>query len=90
MMSGQITILGLLGACMLSTAAAAQTAPIDLTQDGPWIDLPPGVVIDTGPPSLDQIVAMADLDGDPSVQTPEEAAMILLLMQVLGTQPVTD
>ena len=69
------------------SAHAQPAVPAVPMEGGPWIDLPEGAVLNTAPPSIADIHAMADLDGDPSVTTEEEARMIEVLMQVLGTDP---
>ncbi|MEJ6398808.1 hypothetical protein [Yoonia sp. 208BN28-4] len=74
----------------LATAATSETLAQALQQDGPWIDLPEGVVIQTSAPTYADIVALADLDGDPSVMTADEERMIALLAQVMLGTPVAQ
>ncbi|MFZ3583878.1 hypothetical protein ACOI1H_17135 [Loktanella sp. DJP18] len=57
--------------------------------DDHWIDAPQDVAFGSGPTPHDDIVAMADLDGNPDVVTDEERRMIALLTQVLGATPIT-
>ncbi len=57
--------------------------------DGPWIDMPDDMTISMTPPSYDDIVAMANLDDDPSVVSDKEREMIAVLMQVLGATPIS-
>jgi hypothetical protein len=71
-------------------AFADQPLGIVLQSDGPWIDLPEGVVINAAAPTLADIRLMADLDGDPSITTPKEAQMIAILSDVLLGQPITQ
>ncbi len=75
---------------MISTAGFAETLGHALQKDGPWIDLPEGVIINASAPTYDDILMMADLDGDPAITTAEEAQMIALLSQVLLGSPVTQ
>jgi hypothetical protein len=76
-------------ALFISNAALAdQPLGIVLQSDGPWIDLPEGTVITDAAPQYEDILAMADLDGDPSITTPQEARMIALLSDVLMGQPI--
>ena len=80
-------------ACLSSThAGAADDVTLDaiLQQDGPYIDIPAGYVVPSGPPSLEDIVKMADLDGDPATMTEQEAEMFTVLVQVLIGTPVTQ
>mgnify|MGYP000156212366 CR=1 FL=1 len=76
-------------AILMTTPIAAAPLGIILQSDGPWIDLPQGVNINTAAPSLTDIVQMADLDGDPMVTTQKEAQMIALLSSVLLGHPVS-
>ena len=50
-------------------------------EDGPWIAIPAD--FNPGPLTAADILAMADLDGDLTVITEEEARMIAVLTQVL-------
>ena len=58
--------------------------------DEPWSVLPADADLEAlmAPLTYDDILMMADLDGDPSIITDEEARMIALLEQVLLTGPV--
>ena len=58
-------------------------------EDGPWVEVPEGTAYDPAPTTYDDIVAMANLDGDPSVITADEREMIALLTQVLGAVPIS-
>lgn len=75
---------------LVCAPACADTLAHALQQDGPWIDLPDGVVVRTTAPTYDDIVAMADLDGNPDVITEDEQRMILLLSEVLMASPITQ
>ncbi len=67
-------------------ALNAQSVPTD---DGPWITVTQGMVWSAAGYTMDDIVAMANLDGDPLVVTADEQAMIDLLAQVLGASPIS-
>ena len=69
--------------CLLSAE------PLDGT-NSPWITTGDDMVWDAVGYEMTDIIAMADLDGDPSVITPDEQAMIDLLSQVLGAAPILD
>jgi hypothetical protein len=77
---------------LLASPVAAEIVPMDFSpmEDGPWIELPEGAAFNTAPPTYDDIIAMSDLDGDPSVTTAKEHEMIALLSQVLGASPITN
>lgn len=81
---------------VISSLGAASIAADDvdlaalLQQDGPYIDIPAGYEVPTGPPSLEDIVRLADLDGDPSNMTATETEMISVLLQVLIGVPITQ
>ncbi|WP_133065006.1 hypothetical protein [Flavimaricola marinus] len=77
-------------ALIASPALSAGSDPLPLGIDGPWIAIPAATDVNIGPLSDDAIAALADLDGDPSITTDQEAAMIALLMQVLGSNPRRD
>ena len=62
-------------------------APMD---DGPWVDAPEDAAYVAAPTTYDDIIAMADLDGNPAVISDEEREMIALLSQVLGASPITN
>ena len=55
--------------------------------DGPWIDASDIV---TTPMTMADVIALADLDGDPEVISDEEHKMIALLAQMLGTSPMQN
>ena len=76
---------------LLASPAVAEVVPMDYApmEDGPWVEMPEGAAYDPAPTTYDDIVAMADLDGDPSVITEEEREMIALLTQVLGATPIS-
>ncbi len=40
--------------------------------------------------TIDDVIALADLDGDPQTITADEKDMIALLTQILGAQPVRN
>ena len=82
--------LSTLALCLVPLVAGAQTTPQAAMDDGPWIDLPAGYTVDTSPPTAADIHAMADLDGDPSVLTEDEARMIAVLSQILLGSPLVD
>ncbi len=77
---------------LLATPAVAEVVPMSHMpmDEGPWIDVPEGVTYDTAPPSYDDIVAMANLDGDPTIISDKEREMIAVLSQVLGSSPITN
>ena len=77
-----------LAALILAAPATAEPLGRILQSDGPYIDLPEGVIINAAAPSLADIRVMADLDGDPSVTTREEERMIALLSAVLLSAPI--
>lgn len=81
-------ILGVSGA----TGVAADDVDLAaiLQQDGPYIDIPAGYEVPEGPPTLDDIVRLADLDGDPTIISEAETEMIGVLLQVLIGIPVTQ
>ncbi|MFQ6548177.1 hypothetical protein AADZ90_009475 [Aestuariibius sp. 2305UL40-4] len=58
--------------------------------DEPWSVLPAEADLEAlmAPLTYDDILMMADLDGNPSIITDEEARMIALLQQVLLAGPV--
>ncbi len=71
---------------LIASPAMAEIVPMDFSplDDGPWIELPEGAAFNTAPPTYDDIISMADLDGDPDVISAKEREMIALLSQVLG------
>jgi hypothetical protein len=69
----------------LPTVSVAQNITFD---DGPWITIPAGMAYPEYTSPEEEIRAMADLDGDPSVTTLEELRMIATLTQILGVLPV--
>lgn len=86
---GGMTYLNLILAlaCFATPVIGAGSEPVPLGADGPWIAIPAGAPIDLGPLSQQAIAVLADLDGNPHVTTAKEAAMIIVLMQVLGVAP---
>lgn len=76
---------------LIASPAVAEVVPMDhaLIEDGLWIEAPQDAAFGSGPATYDDIVAMADLDGNPEVITDEERRMIALLSQVLGATPIT-
>jgi hypothetical protein len=66
---------------------AAETIEFD---DGPWIAIPAGYDVTPMFSPAEEIKAMANLDGDPTVTTKAEIKMITLLSQILGTAPVYE
>ena len=82
--------------CSITVAASAARAEEVPTfaevmhQDGPYIDIPAGVEVPTGPPSVEDLLALADLDGDPNVITDQEAEMLTLLIQVMIGTPLVE
>ena len=86
---GPVTIRSFnISAALLLLATFAGTAHAD-ERDGPYSPLPAdGAAVVA--PTYDDIITMADLDGDPSIITAEEAEMIALLQQVLNVNPLTD
>ncbi|WP_143058015.1 hypothetical protein [Loktanella fryxellensis] len=84
---------------LLPICATAQTGHMALTTpdvvlDGDWMQVPDDVQVSNGamvpgPPSHADIVAMADLDGNPDIITAQEREMIAVLNQLLGGQPIT-
>lgn len=82
-------VFGYLGGSLTGAADEADLTTI-LQQDGPYIDIPAGYVVPSGPPTLEDIVRMADLDGDPTTMTVLETEMFTVLMQVLIGTPVTQ
>ena len=76
---------------LLATPATAEVVSMaPMPMDDLWVDVPVDATFNPGPPSYDDIVAMADLDGDPSVISDKEREMIALLTQVLGSAPITN
>jgi len=71
---------------ILPTVSIAQGISFE---DGPWIAIPAGMTFDAQLPPVDEIRAMANLDNDPSVTTPQEQEMIALLSQILGLAPLS-
>lgn len=73
----------------LPTALAAQnvhdTGEDIYASDGPWMAVPAD--FNPGPMTAADIIAMADLDGDPLTITPQERQMIAMLTQVLIPAP---
>ena len=71
---------------LFASPAMAEIVPMDFSplDDGPWIELPEGAAFNTAPLTYDDIIAMADLDGDPDVISAKEREMIALLSQVLS------
>ncbi len=59
-------------------------------EDGPWIPVPAGMSFQTQMTPMEEIRALADLDGDPTVTTAREIEMIALLTQMLGAQPAAQ
>ena len=70
---------------LLPTVSFAQGTSFD---DGPWIAIPAGMTYPEYTSPEEEIRAMADLGGDPSVTTPEEFRMIATLTQILGMAPI--
>ena len=70
---------------LLPTVSFAQGTSFD---DGPWIAIPAGMTYPEYTSPEEEIRAMADLDGDPSVTIPEEFRMIATLTQILGMAPI--
>lgn len=73
---------------LLAVPKSAMTDTI--VEDGPWIDVPAGAAFQTTALTHDDIIALADLDGDPSVVSADEKDMIALLVQMLGASPVSN
>lgn len=71
---------------LMPTLVAAQGIVLD---DGPWIAVPTGMTFEAQKSPAEEIKAMANLDGDPSVTTSEELEMIVLLTQILGAEPIS-
>lgn len=59
-------------------------------EDGPWVAIPAGILYPDFISPEEEILAMADLDGDPSVTTAEELRMIATLRQILGVSPIAN
>ena len=57
--------------------------------DDHWVEVPAEAAFSAAPTTYDDIVAMADLDGDPTIITDKEREMIALLTQVLGATPIS-
>ncbi len=55
-------------------------------EDGPWIAIPAGLIYEPQRTPMEEIRALADLDGDPTVTTSQEHEMIALLVQLLGAE----
>ena len=72
---------------LLPTVSFAQGTSFD---DGPWIAIPAGMTYPEYSSPEEEIRDMADLDGDPSVTTPEELRMIATLTQILGVAPIQN
>ena len=76
---------------LLATPATAEVVAMSpMPMDDLWVDVPVDATFNPGPPTYDDIVAMANLDGDPSVISDKEREMIAVLSQVLGTAPITN
>ncbi len=73
-------------------AAAEGDMPVADDMDGPWTLLPADADIEAlmAPLTPEDIVKMADLDGDPTVLTEDEAEMIRVLGSVLLSVPIED
>ena len=76
---------------LVASPAMAEVVPMDFAtmDDGPWVDAPEEATFAAAPTTYDDIVAMADLDGDPTIISAEEREMIALLVQVLGATPIS-
>lgn len=74
---------------LLASPAFAAAETIEF-EDGPWIAIPAGYDVTPMLSPADEIKAIADLDGDPTVTTKAEIEMITLLSQILGTAPVYE
>ena len=61
-----------------------------MTDDGPYIVIPAGAQVPTGVLNMDDVIALADLDGDPTVISAQEKEMIALLTSLLIAQPVQN
>jgi hypothetical protein len=77
-------ILAALALILLPSFGTAQNITFD---DGPWIAIPAGMTFPAQKSPAEEIHAMANLDGNPSVVTDEEREMIALLSQIFGTAP---
>ncbi|KQI67186.1 hypothetical protein AN189_16400 [Loktanella sp. 3ANDIMAR09] len=78
---------------VFASPAAAEVVPLVAAQDvadGPYIDVAQTVSYSDAPTTLDDIHALADLDGDPSVVTDREREMIALLSMMLIGTPVQN
>ncbi|MFQ6552089.1 hypothetical protein AAD018_007055 [Aestuariibius insulae] len=73
-------------------AVAEGDMPVAEDLDGPWTLLPADADIEAlmAPLTPEDIVRMADLDGDPTVLTDDEAEMIRVLGAVLLGVPVEE
>ena len=56
-------------------------------EDAPCIAIPAGLIYEPQRTPMEEIRALADLDGDPTQTTSQEHEMIALLVQLLGAQP---
>ena len=75
----------------LASPAVAEVVPLSqfAADDGPWIEVAEDATFTAEPTSYADIVAMADLDGNPDVLTAKEQEMIAVLTQVLGATPIS-
>lgn len=78
-----LIIFALLAAPLITTAETA-------VKDGPWTAIPTDAAFLPTPMTLDDVIALADLDGDPLTISTDEKEMITLLIQILGAQPVQN
>ncbi|SHE56761.1 hypothetical protein SAMN05444339_101750 [Loktanella atrilutea] len=76
---------------LLATPATAEVVSMaPMPMDDLWVEVPVDATFTPGPPTYDDIVAMANLDDDPAVISDREREMIALLSQVLGSAPITN
>ena len=97
MTSRRVTLTIAAAFALHGAVAISQTLPVsspavaaggEFMADGPWGPIPEGGVPDL-PTTPEDLRRMADLDGDPSVTTADEARMIALLSQVLLGTPAS-
>ncbi|MFT4706277.1 MAG: hypothetical protein ACI9TA_003261 [Reinekea sp.] len=78
-----LIICALLAAPMITRAETT-------VEDGPWIAIPTDAAFLPTTMTLGDVIALADLDGDPLTISADEKEMIAVLIQIFGTQPVQN
>jgi hypothetical protein len=81
-----VVLLSLLAPAGAWAEHSNQPQPPGASPDAPWGPVPVSAAPAPTSPE-EQLLALADLDGDPSVVTRDEFAMMQVLAQVLGADP---